>query len=311
MDGPLCAKMTKDEREHLDIGSLMARAERLTIKSRHLAQSRYAGLYKSAFRGQGMEFVEVREYTEGDDVRLIDWNVSARSQSLYVKRMAEERERNVLILLDTSGSLAFGSTSQSKFDLLTEIGALLVLAGFYSRDRVSLGFLRSKIEGYIPPAKGPVHAARLIREMVLQKPAGGATDLESAWRFLNAPCMPRSLVLVLTDFQAPLSSGNEFSICCRKHEIVVILVSDPREWSLPSIGRIRLGDLESGQYRIVNTNKRAVREGYKQNVLKRRQELISLLGSSGVDWIEFSTDVEYESKLRTFLESRNIRRSLR
>jgi uncharacterized protein (DUF58 family) len=288
----------------------MARAERLTIRSHHLAQSRYAGLYRSAFRGIGMEFVEVREYSEGDDVRLIDWNVSARSQSLYVKRMAEERERNVLILLDTSGSLSFGSAGQSKFDLLTEVGALLVLAGFYSKDRVSLGFLHSKIEGYIPPAKGPVHAARLIREMVLQKPGGGATDLEAGWRFLNAPCMPRSLVLLLTDFQVPLRHGSAFSACCRKHELVAILVSDPREWSLPSIGRIRLEDLESGKQRIINTNEREVRESYSRTALKRRQELTSFLESSGVDWVELSTDTEYESKLRTFLESRHIRRTL-
>jgi uncharacterized protein (DUF58 family) len=302
--------MTDRGQQPLDIGSLMARAERLTIKSRHLAQSRYAGLYRSAFRGQGMEFVEVREYAEGDDVRLIDWNVSARSQSLYVKRMAEERERNVLILLDTSGSLAFGSTGQSKFDLLTEVAALLVLAGFYAKDKVSLGFLRSKIESYIPPAKGPVHAARLIREIVLQKPAEGATDLESAWRFLNAPCMPRSLVLLLTDFQAPLRGGHEFSVCCRKNEIVVLLVSDPREWSLPIIGRIRLADLESGERCIINTSTREVRDHYSSNALKRRQESISFLESSGVDWIELSTDAEYESKLRAFLESRHIRRMM-
>jgi len=302
--------MTFRWQERLDIGSLMARAEHLTVKSRRLVQSKYAGLYRSAFRGQGMEFVEVREYAEGDDVRLIDWNVSARSQSLYVKRMAEERERNVLILLDASGSLAFGSTGQSKFDLLKEVGALLVLAGFYSKDRVSLGFLRSKIEDYIPPAKGQVHAERLIREMVLQKPFGAAADLESGWRFLNAPCMPRSLVLFLTDFQAPLRRGSEFSISCRKHEIVAILVSDPREWNLPSVGRIRLMDLESRQHCIVNTNNRDVRENYSRKALNRRNELISLLESSGVDWVELSTDAEYDAKLRTFLESRHIRRAM-
>jgi uncharacterized protein (DUF58 family) len=298
------------DQERLDIRSLMARAERLMIRSRHLAQSRFAGLYQSAFRGQGMEFVDVREYTEGDDVRLIDWNVSARSQSLYIKRMAEERERNVLILLDSSASLAFGSGGRSKFDLLTEIGALLVLAGFYSKDRISLGFLHSKIEGYIAPAKGQVHAARLIREMVLRKPSGGAKDLESGWRFLNAPCMPRSLVLLLTDFQVPLRPGGAFSTCCRKHEIVAILISDPREWTLPAVGRIRLEDLESGKHCSIDTSKRDVRDSYSRNALKRRQELISLLQSSGVDWIELSTDNEYESKLRTFLESRHIRRSM-
>jgi uncharacterized protein (DUF58 family) len=302
--------MTNRGQEHPDIKRLMASAERLTIKSRHLAQSRYAGLYKSAFRGQGMEFMEVREYAEGDDVRLIDWNVSARSQSLYVKRMAEERERNVLILLDTSGSLAFGSTRRSKFDLLTEIGALLVLAGFYSKDKVSLGFVSSKIEGYIPPAKGPVHAARLIREMIHQRPAEGATDLEFAWRFLNSSGIPRSLVLFLTDFQTPMHPGSEFSISCRKHEIVVILASDPREWNLPPIGRIRLADLESNRQCIINTNKREVRDSYSQNAMQRRRELTGLLESNGLEWIELSTDAEYESKLRIFLAGRHARRAM-
>jgi uncharacterized protein (DUF58 family) len=300
-------EMIANRQERLDISRLMARAERLAIKSRHLAQSRYAGLYKSAFRGQGMEFVEVREYADGDDVRLIDWNVSARSQSLYVKRMAEERERNVLILLDTSGSLAFGSTGQEKFDLLMELGALFILSGFYSKDKVSLAFLCSKVERYIPPAKGPVHAARLIREIVLQKPGGGAVDMESVWSFLNSPGMPRSLVLFLTDFQAPLRSGNALSACCRKHELVAILVSDPREWNLPRVGRIRLGDLESDRYCIINTNQRDVRESYRQKAMQQRTEFISLLENSGADWIEFSTDAEYESKLRIFLETRHAR----
>jgi uncharacterized protein (DUF58 family) len=301
--------MVASEADRIDIGKLMARAERLAIKSRHLAQSRYAGLYQSAFRGQGMEFVEVREYSEGDDVRLIDWNVSARSQSLYVKRMAEERERNVLILLDISGSMAFGSAGQSKFDLLLELGALFVLSAFCSKDRVSMAFHRSKVERYIPPAKGPEHAARLIREMVLQKPGGGAADTESVWGFLNSPGLPRSLVLLLSDFQVPMKSGNALAVSCRKHEVVAILVSDPREWNLPRVGRIRLADFESGQYCIINTNHADAREAYRKKALQQRTELIHLLERSGADWIEFSTDAEYESKLRAFLERRHIRRA--
>jgi uncharacterized protein (DUF58 family) len=295
----------------MDLERLLAQARHLELKTRHLARSHYAGLYRSAFRGLGMEFADVREYSEGDDVRLIDWNVSARSQSLFVKRMAEERERNVLLLLDSSGSLRFGSVRRTKFDLLLELGSLLVISGFYAKDRVSLAVFGARVDLYVAAAKGWNHAARLIREMVSRRPEGFALDIEQVWSFLNSPGVPRSLVILLTDFQAPLKPSNSFSAACRKHEAVAILVSDPREWELPEVGRIRVQDPETGRTGLVDTGSAEVRDQYRRNGQRRREQVFRLLHTTGVDWVEFSTASEYESTLRRFLEMRSLRRGCR
>jgi len=291
----------------MELDRLLARARHLELKTRHLARSHYTGLFRSAFRGQGMEFAEVREYSEGDDVRLIDWNVSARSQSLYVKRMAEERERNVLLLVDGSGSLAFGSVRRTKSDLLVEIASLLVISAYFARDRVSLAVFRSKVEPYVPAAKGWNHAARLIREMVSMHPHGRAGNLEAVWAFLNSPGVPRSLVLCLSDFQAPWLPSNSFAAACRKHELVTVLVSDPREWSLPPVGRIRLHDPETGGGRVINTRSAKLRSAYEDRARHTRKEVEQLFRSNGVEWLELSTGSAYEAALRRFLELRGAK----
>ena len=290
-----------------ELDELLARARRLELKSRFLARSQYSGLYRSAFRGQGMEFAEVREYAEGDEVRLIDWNVSARHQSLYVKRMVEERERSVLLILDTSGSLAFGSVRRTKFDLLLEIGALMVLSAFYGKDRVSLALVRSGVERFIPAAKGWNHAARLIRELASVAPGGSASGLDSLWNFVNTPGIPRSLVVFLTDYQAPLQASHSFAAACRKHELVCFLVSDPREWSMPDVGRVRVRHPETGRVAVWNTSRAAVRQEYEQKARQQRSAVEQLLRSSGVDWVELSTGAHYESTLRRFMLARATR----
>jgi uncharacterized protein (DUF58 family) len=292
----------------MEFDELLVRARRLELKSRFLVRSHYGGLYRSAFRGQGMEFAEVREYSEGDDVRLIDWNVSARHRSLYVKRMVEERERNVLLILDLSGSLAFGSVRRTKFDLATELGALMVLSGFYARDRVSLVLARAGVELFVPAAKGWNHAARLIRELVSTEPGGAAAGLDPVWKFVNTRGIPRSVTVFLTDFQAPLEASPSFSAACRKHEMVFFLVSDPREWSLPDVGRIRLNHPETGKTCLINSSRVAVRREYEHNAQVRRAAILRLLRSHGVDCVELSTGSSYESALRRFLEIRATRR---
>ena len=292
----------------MEFANLLARARRLELKSRFLARSQYAGLYRSAFRGQGMEFSEVREYTEGDEVRLIDWNVSARHQSLYVKRMIEERERNVLLILDTSGSLGFGTVGRTKFDLLMEIAALLVLSGFYARDRVSLALMRAAVELFVPAAKGWNHAARLVRELASARPGGEAPGLDPLWNFVNSPGVPRSLVILLTDLQAPLQPSHSFSAACRKHELVFVLASDPREWSIPGVGRIRMRHPETGEIRLVSTRRAEVRREYEKNAGWKMEGIRRMLRNSGVDWVEVSTGTSYESSLRRFLQERATRR---
>ena len=292
----------------MELEDLMARARRLELKSRFLARSQYSGLYRSAFRGQGMEFAEVREYAEGDEVRLIDWNVSARHQSLYVKRMAEERERNVLVLMDATGSLAFGTVRCTKFDLLVEVGALLVISGFYAKDRISLALVRTGVERFVPAAKGWNHAARLVRELASFEPGGSAAGLEPLWNFMNSPGVPRSLVFFLTDFLLPLQPGQGFSAACRKHEMVFILASDPREWSLPQIGRIRIQHPETGEMQTVSVRRRRTREDFAGTAKERRRRITDLLRGQGVDWVEVGTGINYESALRRFLGERASRR---
>lgn len=295
----------------MKLDELLLAAQRIELKSRQLARSHYAGLYRSAFKGQGMEFSDVREYRDGDDVRLIDWNVSARSQGLYVKKMVEEREQNVLLIIDTSRSLRFGSVRRTKFDLLLEVASLFILAGFYARDRVSLAFFADRVESFIPPAKGWNHAARLIREIVVRAPSGNPPDMDPLWNFLSSPGVRRSLVILFTDFKAPLSSSDSFSTASRKHEIIAVLATDPREWEIPSVGRIRLIDPESGRTQSVNTNLPSVREGYRQSAEIMRGRYLRILDSNGVDWLELSTASDYEISLRRFLASRAVKRGYR
>jgi uncharacterized protein (DUF58 family) len=293
-----------------DLSDLLRRAQHLEVKARHLARSQFAGLYRSAFRGLGMEFSDVREYSEGDEIRLIDWNVSARSQALYVKRMAEERERNVLLLLDTSGSMRFGTARRTKFDLLQEIGALLALACSYARDRVSLALVRSRVEYYVPAARGWNHTARLVREIAAASAQGtGGPNLDPVWGFLNSPGMPRSLTFLLTDYQAPILPCNGLAAACRKHELVVMFATDPRDWSLPSAGRIRFVDAESGRMRTLNSSSADVRRNYEEKGTETRAARVNTLRNSGSQWVEFRTDKDYEPALRRFLLSRSASRA--
>ncbi len=258
-----------------------------------------------------MEFAEVREYAEGDDVRLIDWNVSARSQSLYVKRMVEERERNVLLVLDTSGSLSFGSVRRIKYDLLAELASLLVLSAFYARDRVSLACFSSKVDLFVPAAKGWTHAARLVREVAARRPAGFCERLDPVWGFLNSQAVPRSLTFLLTDFQAPVARCNALSVACRKHEVIFVFVSDRREWDLPAVGRLRVRDPETGRSRLINTQDRSFAKEYERAAAAKRSMMLELLAGNGADWVEFDTGADYEACLRRFFETRAARRGYR
>ena len=295
----------------MNLDELLARAERLELRSRFLARSMYAGLYQSAFRGHGMEFAEVREYAEGDDIRLIDWNVSARSQSLFVKKMEEERERNVLLILDTSGSLAFGSVRRTKFELISELASLLVLSAFLARDRVSLACFDSKVNLYVPAAKGWTHAARLIREIAAQEPGGACDRMEPIWGFLNSPAVARSLVFLFADFQAPLSPCNSFAVSCRKHELVLLLASDPREWRLPQVGRLRVRDPETRNTRVINTQAKGLAEEFERVAAGKRAGVLNLLSGCGADWAEFDTGADSETQLRRFLDMRTARKGYR
>jgi uncharacterized protein (DUF58 family) len=293
------------------VPELLARARRLHVKARHLALSQFAGLYRSAFRGQGMEFADVREYAAGDEIRLIDWNVSARSTSLYVKRMAEERERNVLIAIDTSASLGFGTARRTKFELAQEVAALLALACAYAKDRVSLALLGARVEAFIPAAKGWTHIERIISEIASARAIAPGCGCDAVWGFLNSAPVPRSLLFLVTDFEGPIRPGNSFSAACRKHQAVAVLVSDPREWELPAVGRLRVADPETGESRVIHTGRSASREEYKARAGRVRAAVLGTLKSAGVERLELDTGADYEILLRRFLEARIARTGYR
>lgn len=286
---------------------LLEKAKRLEVRSRHLARSRYAGLYRGAFKGQGIEFAEVREYAPGDDVRLIDWNVSARSQSLYIKKTVEERDRSVLVVLDGSETLAFGTSRRTKLDLLLEIGSILILAGFFAGDRVSLALLAGRLESYVPPAKGWNHAARLIREMVSRAPSAAPPPLDPLWSFLNSPGIPRSLVFFLTDYQAAFERQNSLRAAARKHEIVALLASDPREWTLPNVGRIRVRRPGTSEVTVVRTSSAEVRAEFERRALARKHSVEGTLAAVGAEYQELSTAEDPDVALRRFLSARAVR----
>jgi uncharacterized protein (DUF58 family) len=292
------------------LDELYHKAQRLELRSRQLARARYAGLYRSAFKGQGIEFADVREYAPGDDVRRVDWNVSARHQSLYVKTMNEERDRNVLVVLDTAASLGFGTVRRTKLDLALELASLLTLAAFCARDRVSLALVGSRLDRYVPPRKGWNHTARLVREMVAREASGAPPAMEQVWRFLESPGVPRSLALVVIDFHVAIEPSASLRAAARKHELVALLVSDPREWSLPSIGLVRLRDPATGEVTLVQTGRAAVRAEFERTAQARRAAIKHLLSASGVECAEFSTAEEAETGLRRFLSAR-VRRGYR
>jgi uncharacterized protein (DUF58 family) len=289
------------------LDTLIEKARRLELGSRHRARSRYAGLYSSAFKGQGIEFADVREYAPGDDVRHIDWNVSARSGALHVKTMNEERDRSVLVVLDTSATLDFGSVRRTKFDLAVELASLFILLAFQARDRVSLLLAGSRPDRYVAPAKGWIHTSRLIREVVSRAPAGAPPEMEQLWSFLSSPGIPRSLVVAVLDFHVRLEATSALGAASRKHEIVAFVVSDPLEFRLPDAGRIRLRDPATGRVSFVRTGRGSVRAEFARAAAERRARLRATFGASGVDCAEFSTADDYEPSLRRFLQRRSQR----
>ena len=237
---------------------LLAQVRRLTIRSRRAVEEVFSGAYRSAFRGKGLEFSEVREYVAGDDVRSIDWNVTARHGRPFVKRFDEERELTVVVALDLSGSLQFGSRSKTKREAAAEAGALVALAASRNRDRVGLLLFTDRIELYLPPSKSRSRSLRIVRELVAFEPRGKGTDLAGAFAFLGRVLRRRAVLFLISDwfgesFERPLN------LLARRHEIVTVEVEDPLEESPPTRGLVHVRDLETGSTRIVDLGASAAR----------------------------------------------------
>ena len=268
---------------------LLAQVRRLTIRSRRAVEEVFSGAYRSAFRGQGLEFAEVREYVPGDDIRSIDWNVTARAGRPFVKRFEEERELTVVVALDLSGSLAFGSRARAKRDAAAEAGALLALAAARNRDRVGLLLFTEQVELYLPPGKSRSRALRIARELLAFEPKGKGTDVAGALGFLHRVLRRRSVVFLLSDWRAA-SFDRPLSLLARKHDVVALDVADPLERESPSRGLLRVRDLETGKTAWVDASSRAARGAWRATVARRTKELDQVFRRAGVPRLSLDAD---------------------
>jgi uncharacterized protein (DUF58 family) len=284
----------------------LRQVRRIHIRTRRLVDGIFAGEYHSVFKGRGMEFAEVREYVPGDDVRTIDWNVTARLGHPYVKRYVEERELTVMLLVDLSASGQFGSVAKLKSEVATELCALLALSAIKNNDKVGLILFTDQIERFVPPQKGKNRALRVIREMLYFAPERRGTDLGLALEYLHRISRRRSVSFLLSDF---LAAGYEraLRLARRRHDIIPICISDRREASLPNLGLLTLSDLETGQQVLVDTGSARVREEYRRRreaaVAERRRAFRAL----GIDSIEVQTDQPYIHPLMRFFRQREKR----
>ncbi|MGQ4808996.1 hypothetical protein NKDENANG_02391 [Candidatus Entotheonellaceae bacterium PAL068K] len=286
---------------------LFKQVRQIHIRTTRLVNDVFAGQYHSAFKGRGMEFAEVREYTPGDDVRSIDWNVTARLGHPYVKRYVEERELTVMLLVDLSASGQFGSLTRLKTEIATELCAVLALSAITNNDKVGLILFTDQIEKFIPPQKGKRHVLRVIREVLYFQPERRRTNVGLALEYLHTISRRHAVSFLISDF---LASGYEkpLRLAHRRHDIIPISITDRRELSLPRLGFVTLCDLETGEYLSVDTTSAAVRRQYAQRreaaVAQRRQ----LFHSLGIDAINVYTDTPYIDPLRRFFRRRERRR---
>jgi uncharacterized protein (DUF58 family) len=282
---------------------LIKKIRRIEISTNRLVNDVFSGQYHSTFKGQGMEFIEVREYQPGDDVRNIDWNVTARYGYPFIKKFREERELTVVLLVDLSRSGMFGTTRSLKEEIAAEIGALLAFSAIKNNDKVGLILFTNQVEKFVPPKKGEQHVLRLIREMLYFKPQGAGTDIDQALSFLSQVLTKRAVVFLISDF---LNKGFERSLkmANRRHDIVAIKITDPREVELPKIGLIDLEDSETGEQMLIDTNDSRVRKYFSDYNLQEETERNRLFRSINIDHIDILTSESYVEPLVTFFKMR-------
>jgi uncharacterized protein (DUF58 family) len=268
--------------------------------------SLFSGEYHSVFKGQGMEFAEVREYQPGDEVRSIDWNVTARMRQPFVKRYVEERELTVMLAVDLSGSSRFGTVSRYKSELATELSAVLAMSANRNNDRVGALLFTDRVEHVVPPGKGRKHMLRLIRDLLAFRPAGSATNIGVATEYLGKMLGHRSIIFILSDFQSG-DMERPIKLLAQRHDVVAVTVEDPRERTLPDIGLARFVDPESGETIDVDTGDRRVRESYERAVTEDAERLRRLFRRLGIDEIPIRTDTGYIEPLLRFFRLREQR----
>ncbi len=288
----------------MDTTDILKRVRQIEIKTRGLSANIFAGEYHSAFKGRGMAFSEVREYQYGDDIRDIEWNVTARFNKPFVKVFEEERELTVMLLVDVSGSLVFGSTTQTKRQMVTEIAATLAFSAIQNNDKIGVIFFSDQIEKFIPPKKGRKHILYIIRELLEFQPESRHTDIGQAVQYLTQVIKRRCTCFLLSDFIDSRDYHQPLTIANRKHDVVAIQVYDRRIAELPDVGLMQVRDAETGQRQWVDTSSRRVREAHRQWWRMRQARLSDTLTRSNVDSISIRTDQDYVASLRSLFAKR-------
>ena len=282
---------------------VLQKVRRIEIRTKSIVDSILSGEYHSVFKGRGMEFSEVRAYVEGDDIRNIDWNVTARMNSLYVKKHVEERELTVMLVVDASASGSFGSKGKFKGEMGVELCALLAFSAIKNNDRVGLIIFTSEVECYIPPQKGKNHVLRVIRELLYFEPKRRGTDVAGALTFLNRVQRRKAVVFLVSDFfAAPFAK--HLRVAARRHDLVAVTLRDPRESQLPGIGLIELADAETGATVLVDSSSREFRADYNRQMTGRAAALSQMFKVNGIDEILVSTETDYIESLVKFFRKR-------
>ena len=289
----------------METSEILKKVRKIEIKTRGLSQNIFAGQYHSAFKGRGMAFAEVREYQFGDDVRDIDWNVTARFRKPYVKVFEEERELTVMLLVDVSGSLDFGTRSCMKSEMATEIAATIAYSAIQNNDKIGVVFFSDRIEKYIPPKKGRKHILYIIREMLDFKPESRKTDIGGAMEFFTRVMKRRTTAFVLSDFYDRHDFFKQMQIANNKHDVMAIQVYDKWAKALPDVGLVKVVDAESGHEMYVDTSSKKVRAAHARYWTERQQVLKDTLSRANVDWVSVATDDDYVKAMMHLFASRN------
>ena len=293
---------------------ILQKVRQVEIKTNRLVDDTLAGHYHSVFKGRGMDFDEVREYVPGDDVRTIDWNVTARTGRTYIKKFTEERELTIMLMIDVSASGEFGSASQSKREMMAEIGSVLAFSAMRNNDKVGLVLFTDNAELYIPPGKSRSHILRIIREILFFQPEGTGTNLAAAMDFTNQVIKRRAVAFLISDFCLPGDFDGSLNdlrpklrITARRHDLVAVSVTDKRERELPNIGLLTIEDSETGEQVELDTSRTEIRTRFKALAENRQNKLRHAIRSVGVDMLELSTERSYIADLLRFFSSRERR----
>ncbi len=292
----------------METTDLLKKVRQIEIKTRGLSRNIFAGEYHSAFKGRGMAFSEVREYQFGDDIRNIDWNVTARYSHPYVKIFEEERELTVMLLIDVSGSRDFGTSEKMKKSIIAEISAILAFSAIQNNDKIGVIFFSGIIEKFIPPKKGRTHILHIIRELIDFRPQQSDTNITDAVRYLTNAIKKRCTAFIISDFMDEHPDLElALSIANNKHDVVALKIYDDREAELPPIGMVKMKDAETGNYVMVNTNSRKIRRIYSEHWRNQRARLDRMFKKCGVDYAEINTRDDYVKSLMALFRKRAVK----